>query len=578
MIRNGSTRTATAALALAGLIGLAAPAHAQQISDARIRELIKEATDPANRLQTPATVQPGTTGDNRPSVALTLDDAVKFALDRNLDIAVQRLNPEINDILYASTKSVYHPALTSVVSTQSTTNPATSTLSGSQAVGVPVVAGLTNFNGGIAQSIPWGGGSAAIQLNNNKQTTTSLNVLYNPTYNTNWSGSYTQPLLRNFSTDATRRTLQVTKLNRDISDVQLRSTITNTLSNVRNAYWDYVFSVQAVEVARQSLDLAERLVRDNQTRVEVGTMAPIDVVQAQSQAATARQTLVAAQSTMRTAELVLKRLIVGGTSDPNWSVRLDPVDRPDFVPQTFDIEAAVRRALSERTDIAIAKKNLEVNDVTLKFLVDQMRPQADFVATYGLVGVGGAQYVYAPADAATGAVNRNPIGTLPGGYSNALSTLFGTNYPRWTAQVNFSYPLGTSAQEANVARARVQQNQVQAQMKQIELQVATEVTNAVTTATSNAERVQAAQSARELAQKQLEAEQSKFEVGMSTNFNVIQAQRDLATAQNNELQAILNYRKSLVEVERLQQTTLQNLNITLVTAGGGVNVANGVGQ
>jgi outer membrane protein TolC len=575
MTRNGSTRTATAAFALAGLIGLAAPAHAQQISDARIRELIKEATDPANRLQTPATVQPGATGDNRPTVPLTLDDAVRFALDRNLDIAVQRLNPEINDILYASTKSVYHPSLTSVVSTQSTTNPATSTLSGSQNAAAPVVAGVTNFNGGIAQSIPWGGGSAAVQLNNNKQTTTSLNVLYNPTYNTNWSGSYTQPLLRNFSTDATRRTLQVTKINRDISDVQLRSTITNTVSNVRNAYWDYVFSVQAVDVARQSLELAERLVRDNQTRVEVGTMAPIDVIQAQSQSATARQNLVAAQSTMRTAELVLKRLIVGGTNDPNWAVRLDPVDRPNFAPQTFDIEAAVRRALSERTDIAIAKKNLEVNDVTLKFLVDQMRPQADFVATYGLVGVGGAQYVY--PEGSTG-VNRQPVGTLPGGYANALSTLFGTNYPRWTAQINFSYPLGTSAQEANVARARVQQNQVQAQMKQIELQVATEVTNAVTTATSNSERVQAAQAARDLAQKQLEAEQSKFEVGMSTNFNVIQAQRDLATAQNNELQAILNYRKSLVEVERLQQTTLQNLNITLVTAGGGVNLANGAGQ
>ena len=575
MRRNGSIRAAAAALAAAGVIGAAVPAGAQ-VSEARIRELIKQATDPATRLQTPANAQPGSSGDNRPSVPLTLDDAVKFALDRNLDIAVQRLNPEINDIIYASTRSVYHPALTSVVSTQSTTNPATTTLSGSQSVGAPVIAGLTNFNGGIAQSIPWGGGSAAIQLNNNKSTTTSLNVLYNPTFNTNWSGSYTQPLLRNFSTDATRRTLQVTKINRDISDVQLRSTITNTLSNVRNAYWDYVFSVQAVDVARQSLDLAERLVRDNQTRVEVGTMAPIDVVQAQSQSATARQNLVAAQSTMRTAELVLKRLIVGGTSDPNWSVRLDPVDRPDFVPQTFDIEAAVRRALSERTDIAIAKKSLEVNDVTLKFLVDQMKPQADFVATYGLVGVGGAQYVY--ADPGTGAVNRQPIGTLPGGYGNALSTLFGTNYPRWTAQLNFSYPLGTSAQEANVARARVQQNQVQAQMRQIELQVATEVTNAVTTATSNAERVQAAQSARELAQKQLEAEQSKFEVGMSTNYNVIQSQRDLATAQNNELQAILNYRKSLVEVERLQQTTLSNLNITLVTAGGAVNVANGTGQ
>jgi outer membrane protein TolC len=204
-----------------------------------------------------------------------------------------------------------------------------------------------------------------------------------------------------------------------------------------------------------------------------------------------------------------------------------------------------------------------------------MRPQADVTATYGLVGLGGSQYTYDPT--ATG-VNRVPIGSIPGGYTDALSTLFHTNYPRWTVQLNFSYPLGVSAQEANVARARVQMNQIQAQTKQIELQVATDVTNATLTAQSNTERVQAAQAARELAQKQLEAEQSKFEVGMSTNYNVIQAQRDLATAQNNELQAILNYRKSLVEVERLQQTTLQNLNITLVTAGGGVNVANGVGQ
>jgi outer membrane protein TolC len=266
----------------------------------------------------------------------------------------------------------------------------------------------------------------------------------------------------------------------------------------------------------------------------------------------------------------LKRLIVGGTNDPNWSVRLDPVDRPDFTPQTFDIEAAVRRALSERTDLTIAKKNMEANDVTLKYLVDQMRPQADFTATYGLVGVGGTQFLTQGIG-----LNREILGTIPGGYSDALSTLFHTNYPRWTAQLNFSYPLGVSAQQASVARARVQLNQVQAQTRQIELQVATDVTNAVITAQSNTERVQAAQAARELAQKQLEAEQSKFEVGMSTNYNVIQSQRDLATAQNNELQAILNYRKSLVELERLQQTTLQNLNITVLspTAAGVITVA-----
>jgi outer membrane protein len=563
MIRNRLFTMLTAAAAAFTFAGTAVPARAQ-VSEARIRELIKQAADPAIRLQTPSTIPPGTATDSRPVVSLTLEDAVKFALERNLDIAVQRLNPQINDIAYASIKSVYHPNLTSLIATQSTTNPSTSTISGGNA-GAPVVVGVNNYNGGIAQSIPWGGGNASVQLNNTKNTTTSLNTLFNPTFQPNWSGTYTQPLFRNFTIDSTRRQLRVTKINGEISDIQLRATITNTVSNVRNAYWDYVFAVQSVDVAAQSLELAQRLVQDNQTRVEVGTMAPIDVVQAQSQAATARQNLVGAQATMRTAELVLKRLIVNGTSDQNWNVRIDPSDRPEFAPQTFDIEAAVRRALSERTDLEIAKKNIAANDVTLKYLVNQMRPQADVTASYGLVGLGGSQYIYDPT--ATG-VNRVPIGSIPGGYLDALSTLFRSNYPRWTLQLNVSYPLGVSAQEASVARARVQLNQVEAQTKQIELQVATEVTNAALTAQSNTERVQAAQAARELAQKQLEAEQSKFEVGMSTNFNVIQSQRDLATAQNNELQAILNYRKSLVELERLQQTTLQNLNITLLSATG----------
>lgn len=555
-------------IALIGLlIGAAtynAPIRAQ-VSEARIRELVKQAADNAAR-EMPQVPQTQAAGQARPVVRLSLEDAVKFALDRNLDIAVQRLNPEINDIAVASISSVYHPALTSTVSSASNKNPATTTLSGSNTVGAGVETTQNIYNAGVAQNVPWGGGSFSVALNNNRQTTTSLNTLFNPTYNTNWSGTYTQPLLRNFRIDATRQQLSVSKLNREISDVQLKATITNTLSNVRSAYWDYVFAVQSVDVAQKSVDLAEQLVKDNQTRVEVGTMAPIDVVQAQSQAATARQNLATAKQTMHTAELALKRLIVNGTNDPNWNAQLDPVDRPDFAPQAVDVEAAVRRALSERTDYEIAKKNLQSNDVTLRYLQDQMKPQLDFVGTYGLIGVGGSQYEYAPG--ATG-VNRVPIGTIPGGYRDALSTLFNSQFPRWTAQLNFSYPIGLSSQEASVARARVQNNQVQAQLKQIELQIATDVTNAAVTVQTAGERVQAAQAARELAQKQLEAEQSKFEVGMSTNYNVIQSQRDLANAQNNELQAVLNYRKAQVELERLQQTTLQNLNITVINAGGG---------
>ena len=146
--------------------------------------------------------------------------------------------------------------------------------------------------------------------------------------------------------------------------------------------------------------------------------------------------------------------------------------------------------------------------------------------------------------------------------------MFGTapfEYPRWNLTVNFSYPLGLSSAKATTARARVQLNQDQAQIKQIELTVATDITNAVITAQNNAERVQAAQVASQLAQEQLSAENSKFEVGMSTNYLVVQAQNTLAAAQNIELQNILAYRKSLVELDRLQQTTLTNTNITLVS-------------
>jgi outer membrane protein TolC len=158
---------------------------------------------------------------------------------------------------------------------------------------------------------------------------------------------------------------------------------------------------------------------------------------------------------------------------------------------------------------------------------------------------------------------------VPGGAADAFRTLFDRNYPRWTLALNMSYPLGTSTQEAAVARARVQLNQVGAEIKQIELQVATEMTNAGIQLRNTAEAVEAAQVAQDLSQRRLEAEQSKFEVGMSTNYFVVQAQRDLSDAQNSELRAILNHRKSLVELERLQQTTLQNLNISVINAGGG---------
>ena len=494
-----------------------------------------------------------------PRVSLTLEDAVKRALESNLDIAVQRIGQQVFDVNIASIRSVYNPTLSSLISNQNSKNASTSTISGGQ-TGATITNQTFVFNGGLAQDVPWGGGSFSAALDNRRNETSNLTATINPSYNPTWAAQYTQPLLRDFRIDNTRQQLLVTRINQDISDIQLQQVTMNTVANVRNAYWDYVFAVQSVDVARQSLQLADELLRNNQTKVEIGTMAPIDVVQAQAQAAQQRQALVTAEGSRRTAEIALKRLIVSGTADPLWTSTIEPVDRPDFRPEPVDVTSATQRALSTRTDVLQARKNLEANDVTLRFLDNQKLPQVDLQTRYAVTGVGGNRLITQGSGVDRGEI----IGIDPGGYLDALNTLFNNRLPTWSVALNISYNLGTSAEDASIARARIQQNQIEVQLRQMDLQVTSDVSNAAIAVQNAAERVQAAQASRELTQQQLDAENSKFAVGMSTNFQVVLVQRDLANAQNNELEAVLAYRRAVVEFERVQQTGNSG-NITLIS-------------
>ena len=187
---------------------------------------------------------------------------------------------------------------------------------------------------------------------------------------------------------------------------------------MRSAYWDYVYSIQAVDVARQSLTLAQKLLSDNRVRVEVGTMAPMDVVQAQAEEATRQQALTTAVATMRTSELALKRLIVSGTNDPLWAQHIDPTDRPEFQPVTVDVDAAVRTALQQRTDLQIAHNTMDSNNVLLKSFNDQKLPAVDLTTTYGGAGLGGTSIQFSGAG-----LDRVKTGEVPGGYADALHTL-----------------------------------------------------------------------------------------------------------------------------------------------------------
>lgn len=532
---------------LAFLLAAAPVVLAQNPSDATVAALVRQALDQRQAAAAPPN-----------QVELSLDEAVKRALEQNLDIAVERLNPRTFDFSIAALEANYRPTLTSNFNSGSRI-----TLPNSQLTGVvdKLETDTTGWTGGLSQNLRWGGGSVSFNFNNQRQDSSNLFATLNPSYTSSIGGQFVQPLLRGFRIDNTRAQLRVTRLNQEISEVQLRATITNTLSNVRNAYWDLLYALETVEVTRRSLELADKLVQDNRARVEIGTLAPIDVVQAEAEAATRRQTLAQAEATWRTAELALKRLIVSGTEDPLWRARLVPVDRPTFTAEPIDLAGAVRKALQERTDLIQARRQLETNDVNLDQLVNQTLPALDLSASFGLSGLGGTQF------------ERRGLGgsishIVPGGYVDALSNIKDFDAPNWNIALSLSYPIGTSAADANVARARLQLQQTQAQLKALELRVATEVTNAALQIESNLKRVEAARAARELVQKRLEAEQSKFEVGLSTNFFVVQAQRDLADAEHAELRALLDYRRSLVDFERVQETALSGSGVSVISGGG----------
>src|SRR5687768_13648510 len=538
-------RTLVAAASFVLLTSGAASAQTASSDAARTESLVKQAVERYTSGLEASRGQASQDATRTAGVPMTLEDAVRRAIDNNLEMAVERLNPQTFDFTLASLRANYHPNATSSIGRRDNVRPPSNLLN----PGAPNVSTMT-YNSGVTQNMRWGGGNYALTFNNGKVVSPNDRLAsFDPQFNSTYLFSYTQPLLRGFKIDQTRQQMQQAVINRDNAELNLKARTTNTLAAVRSAYWDYVYSIQAVDVARQSLALASKLLSDNKIRVEVGTVAPMDVVQAEAEEATRQQALTTATATMRTAELSLKRLIVSGTNDPLWSQHIEPIDRPDFQTATIDVEAAVRSALQQRTDLQITRNTFESNNVLLKSQRDQSLPDVDALVTYGAAGLGGVQW-----NLTGSGLDQQRSGVLvDGGYNNALRTLFDRDFPNWQFAINVSYPIGGNTSEALAARTRLLIQQNQAQIRASELTVATEVTNAALQVTNSTEALAAARAARELSQRRLDAEMSRFEVGMSNNYQVVQSQRDLREAQNSELRALLNYRKALVEFDRVQQ-------------------------
>ena len=517
-------------LALAALVP-AAPARAQAQAPSQTQVQLQ---------------QPPATAPDVPTLQLTLDEAVKRALDNNNDIAVARFNPELSEQSLLSYRGYYDPYLFSSVSHSSSDTKGTNAFSG----GTTVNNKRDLWNFGAAVPLSPTGGSLQLAFNNNKQSTNSVFSTFNPTFNSNLNLSLTQPLLRNLRIDQPRNQLRIARKNREISDVQFHATIVNTVANVKGYYYDLIYAFDNLEAARQNLELARRLLNENEIRVKVGTMAPLDVVTAQAEVASREVDVITAENTLAQAQDNLKQAIFPANDPAMWGTQVIPVDRPGADPMPVDTDAAVRSALQNRTDVVSARKNIEIADYNVQYSRGQLLPQLDLVASYGGAGAGGTQLIREPA------LGGPVVSTIPGGYGDALSNVFGRDYPTWTVGANISYSIPNRGAKAAAASSRISRDQALASFRRLEMQVAADVRTAARGVESGFKTVASTRAARVLAEQRLDAEEKKFAAGMSTNYLVTQAQRDLALARVNELRAISEYRKSLVNFQRVQEAGL----------------------
>jgi outer membrane protein len=484
-----------------------------------------------------------------PVLNITPDEAVRLALQNNLGIQAERLAPEIQTYLVAQARAAYAPTLFSTTLKRNSTSPPDFLTSGGLSIATTSQRAQTTF--GVQQQVPWGGGRYSASLNASRLATTSTST-FNPQLGSTLSLGYTQPLLRDFKIDALRQQVLTSRKNQEIADVQLAQQLTITSRNVRSAYYDLVGAIAGLQVAQQSLDLARESLRNNETRVKVGTMAPIDITEAQAEVASNEEAVITAESRIRSAEDRLRALVLNPTQPDFWTTKLQPSEQPLLTPTAIDVETAVANALARRTDLLQARRQLEATDINLQYARNQKLPAVDVTASYNTVGVGGTQFQFLPGEFPP-RVDKQ----IQRSFTDALRDVFENQFKTWSVELNISYPLGTSTAEAALAATRLQKQAQVSTLKDLETQVATSVREAGRQVTTNVKRVEATRKAREFAERRLEAEQKRMTVGLSTTFQLFQAQRDLARQRQQELNALIDYNRSLVDYEAIQAAPIR---------------------
>ena len=474
---------------------------------------------------------------------LTIDDAVRMALQSNLELATARIDPQISDARVAGAESIFKPTLGTGVSRNNQLQPPSSFL-----IPTSTRNDVVTSNVGLNQRLPWFGSSYSVSWDTTHTSSNSFLNSYDPLIRSGFSVSFSQPLLRDLKTDGARANLALSRTNRSIADTRLQETVVQTTAAVKTAYWNLASARANVEARQAALSLAEELVRVNKAKVDVGQSPPIDLVSARAEVASNQEQLIVAETGVKQAEDRLRLLIFDASQPDTWNQQLEPADAPPVAVVAINMDEAVTNALRNRADLARARKDTENAQTSLRLATNQKLPDVRVNASYQASGLGGTEVMR------SGGFPGTIVG--PGNvtsFASILDQLARSNYPTWTMGVSVSYPFGQSSEEAIHARSVLEAQQAAHRVKTAEARAIQQVRDAGWKVEMNGRRVETARSSRELAEQRRDVEQKRFEVGMSTSFLVIQAQRDLAQARQNELSAVLSYDLSLVDFEALQQ-------------------------
>lgn len=483
---------------------------------------------------------------------LTLEECILQAVKNNLDVAIEILRPELADASLSRAKEKFMPRLSLSYNRRETNSASYSWIEAAEQTKIS----QNNYSAEISQVIPTGG-SFSVSLGAVKSDTNLKFQTIDPRYEATLSFDFAQPLLRDFGYRTSRKEIIIAQNNREISENDLKQTLLETIYKVEEAYWNLVYSIENLNVKKQSLELARDTLAKTQKEVEIGTIAPKEILSAQAEVASREADILQAEAQVKNQIDLLKTIM--NLPAEEGITEIVPVDKPAFERRDISFEEAFRIALENRPDMQTFRIDMRNKEVELGYARNQLLPALNLNASYWSPGMSGTRIMYQDDNPLTGII----VGTVPGGVSGALKDAMNFMYKNWYVYLTLDIPLNTVFSRAAVTQAKVNMKQAALQMENQEKLAFLEITTAVRAVETDYRRVQAYKIARDLAEKKLEAEEAKLMAGLSSNYFVLQYQRDLAIARSAELKSLIDYNLSLSQLDKALGITLKNRNISL---------------